>query len=152
VETIGTTAQDDKHFIDWETYGALIRLLGVELLKHGRTFSGVYGLPRGGSIIAVALSHFLGIPFVTSKENIEPETLIVDDLVDTGAQLSAYPNNFKATLICKPWGIPKPDLYIYATEAWVVYPYEEAGTSTVRSEGAIGESEGIYPGMISGVL
>ncbi len=50
-----------------------------------KNFSGVYGFPRGGLCIAVALSHALQIPFLQRPE---PGSLIVDDVYETGKTLN----------------------------------------------------------------
>ena len=49
-----------------------------------KNFDGVYGFPRGGLCLAVALSHALGIPLLEEPQN---NSLIVDDIYDTGHTL-----------------------------------------------------------------
>ena len=49
-----------------------------------KKFEGVYGFPRGGLCIAVALSHSLGIPLLKEPKD---NSLIVDDIYDTGYTL-----------------------------------------------------------------
>ena len=49
-----------------------------------KKFEGVYGFPRGGLCLAVALSHSLGIPLLDEPKN---NSLIVDDIYDTGYTL-----------------------------------------------------------------
>ena len=51
--------------------------------KH-KKLEGVYGFPRGGLCLAVALSHSLGIPLL---HNPQENSLIVDDIYDTGYTL-----------------------------------------------------------------
>ena len=48
-------------------------------------FSGIYGIPRGGLCLAVALSHKLKVNLISEpKEN----SLIVDDVYETGNTLN----------------------------------------------------------------
>ena len=50
-------------------------------------FSGIYGVPRGGLCLAVALSHRLDIKLV---EKPCKNSLIVDDIFETGITLSNF--------------------------------------------------------------
>ena len=59
-----------------------------DLISSGKIRS-VAGVPRGGLILAVLLSHQLGIPLVYVEEA-TPSTLLVDDLADTGETLLEY--------------------------------------------------------------
>ena len=52
--------------------------------KH-KQFSGVYGFPRGGLCLAVAMSHSLNIPFL---EQLKAGCLVVDDVYETGKTLN----------------------------------------------------------------
>ena len=54
-----------------------------------KEFSGIYGVPRGGLCLAVALSHKLQINLI--KEPIK-NSLIVDDVYETGITLSSFKN------------------------------------------------------------
>ena len=49
-----------------------------------KRFEGVYGFPRGGLCLAVALSHSLGLTLLDEPKN---NSLIVDDIYDTGYTL-----------------------------------------------------------------
>jgi len=51
--------------------------------KH-KKFEGVYGFPRGGLCLAVALSHSLELPLLNEPNDY---SLIVDDIYDTGYTL-----------------------------------------------------------------
>ena len=50
-------------------------------------FSGVYGVPRGGLCLAVALSHKLKIKLISEPIK---NSLIVDDVYETGITLNAF--------------------------------------------------------------
>jgi hypoxanthine phosphoribosyltransferase len=82
----------------------------------------VYGIPRGGVPIAVRLASLLDLP-LTNRPIMQ--TLIVDDVVDTGKTREHYAMfpNF-ASLHYKPWATRKPTYYIHETTKWIVYPWE----------------------------
>ena len=64
----------------------------VECIAHKYKFlklSGIYGVPRGGLCLAVALSHKLNIPLI---EKPLKNCLIVDDVFETGITLSNFKN------------------------------------------------------------
>ena len=52
-----------------------------------KEISGIYGVPRGGLCLAVALSHKLKIELI--KEPIK-NSLIVDDVYETGLTLTTF--------------------------------------------------------------
>ena len=89
-----------------------------------KDFKGVYGFPRGGLCIAVALSHSLKIPLL---EEPQKNCLIVDDIYDTGYTLEKIKHLKGAETYVwisktKPtwWNAYK---YIQGKE-WVVFPWE----------------------------
>ena len=88
-------------------------------------FSGIYGVPRGGLCIAVALSHKL-------KTNLiyEPikNSLIVDDIYETGITLNTFKDIEGATFFVlfskiKPtwWNT----VHISKKSEWIVFPWED---------------------------
>src|SRR3989344_1396800 len=52
-----------------------------------RNFKSIYGVPRGGLILGVVLSHRLGLPLKLKVEELDQETLVVDDIADSGRTL-----------------------------------------------------------------
>ena len=54
-----------------------------------KEFSGVYGVPRGGLCLAVALSHKLKIELISEPIK---NSLIVDDVYETGITLTTFKN------------------------------------------------------------
>ena len=57
-------------------------------------FSGIYGIPRGGLCLAVALSHRLKINLISEPKK---NSLIVDDIYETGNTLNTFKNIEGAT-------------------------------------------------------
>ena len=52
-----------------------------------KEFSGIYGVPRGGLCLAVALSHKLKIELISEPIK---NSLIVDDVYETGITLTTF--------------------------------------------------------------
>lgn len=88
----------------------------------GQNLTGVYGIPAGGVPVALIVSRLLDLPILEAPE---PGCLVVDDLVDSGATFSRYPQR-KDALFRKPWSPERvaPD----ATEVddWIAFPWEKA--------------------------
>jgi len=92
----------------------------------------IYGPPRGGCIIAVFLSHKLNLKYLSNlnEKHIPSQTLIVDDVADTGKTLSEIPNIQKyktATLFIKPGTFYSPSVFINAVPryVWIHYFWEK---------------------------
>jgi len=92
----------------------------------------IYGPPRGGCIIAVILSHKLNIKYLTSlkEKHIPKNTLIVDDVSDTGKTLKRIVGKKKymtATLFIKPQTVYIPNIYCQtvSNKTWIDYWWEK---------------------------
>ncbi len=87
-------------------------------------FSGVYGVPRGGLCLAVALSHKLKINLISEPKK---NSLIVDDVYETGITL----NNFKDiegamffVLVSKIKPTWWNTVFVSDKSQWIVFPWE----------------------------
>ena len=66
---------------------------------------------------------------------IYPNTLVVDDICDSGETLKKVPGVYTATLHYKKSAIVKPTLYaklIETEDNWVIYPWERYDSAPVR--------------------
>ena len=87
-------------------------------------FSGIYGVPRGGLCLAVALSHKL-------KINLMPKpiknSLIVDDVYETGMTLNTF-KNIEGAMFFVLFSKIKPiwwnTVHISKKNEWIVFPWE----------------------------
>lgn len=64
----------------------------------GENIKNIYGIPRGGLVVAVLMSHLLDLPVITRKDLITKDTLLVDDIIDSGdsiMELVGYLNEKK---------------------------------------------------------
>jgi len=101
-----------------------------------RKFRSVYGLPRGGLVPAVVLSHLLDITYVHSREDVTPDTLIVDDIVDKGATIPrhfpALGSKFRvAVLFFNPHSPYTPDFFVRPKKRnhFIIFPWETKETA-----------------------
>ena len=98
--------------------------------------TGVYGIPRGGLVLAAWLSHKLYVPLLSAPS---PNCIIIDDICDSGESLMHYarqsstPANekdkgyFITTMYYRhnDLGI-EPDYYFALKgDKWIVFPWEE---------------------------
>lgn len=107
--------------ITWNEYQDMINKL-VKQIKGN--FDGIYGVPRGGLPIAVSLSHKLNIPLLLHPTE---NSLVVDDISDTGKTLSSHKNKKIAVLFNTKWTKTNPDFYIdwkNDKDSWIIFPWE----------------------------
>lgn len=87
-------------------------------------FTSVYGVPTGGAPVAVMVADLLCVPL--AEEPAHGSTLVVDDLVDSGATLSRYraQGMFVDALYRKPYSPTNiaPDATL--RDAWLTFPWE----------------------------
>ncbi|MFM8935698.1 MAG: hypothetical protein ACKOE9_01760, partial [Vulcanococcus sp.] len=62
----------------------------------GQSFCGIHGIPRGGLVLAVALSHRLALPLLPVAQ---AGCLVVDDVVETGRTLEPHRQLVDARLV-----------------------------------------------------
>jgi len=140
-----------KKYISWEDIDKQVNSLASQINSNtGAEVDYVVGIPRGGLILAVMLSHKLGIKHMTVDhlEKLEEDImmpsfdinkrkiLIVDDISDSGQTLKTYKmqGHTTATLDVRNTTITKPDFYCNWLENtdWIVYPWESKDSKTVQ--------------------
>ncbi len=115
----------DKRFYTWDEFLSDMhdRIIPALMPRAGE-FNGVWGPPRGGIIMAVMLSHQLGIPYLLAPQ--DKKTLIVDDIADTGETLKDFSEYSIATLFYHRQSIVEPSLWLHEKkDQWVVFPWEK---------------------------
>ncbi len=120
-----------KEYVTWDNVDEFVN--GVVKECQGENITGVYGLPRGGLVFAVMISHRLHVPMLNSPCE---GCLIVDDICDSGESLLHYVQNSSAfdkplyriaTMYYKEnkLGV-EPDMWALKKEdKWIVFPWEE---------------------------
>ena len=89
-------------------------------------FSGIYGVPRGGLCLAVALSHKLKINLISEPIK---NSLIVDDVYETGITLNTFKGIEGAkffVLFSKIKPIWWNTVSISKKDEWIVFPWENS--------------------------
>jgi len=117
-------AKRNKIPLEWEEIDRLVDILCEKIITQIPSIDSVMGLPRGGLIPAVMVSHRLDLPLVTLPE---PHTLVVDDIADSGVTLTNTPGIYTAVLHYKPHtSVFKPNLYSveYKGDDFLQYPWE----------------------------
>ena len=89
-------------------------------------FSGIYGVPRGGLCLAVALSHKLEINLISKPIK---NSLIVDDVFETGYTLNAF-KDIEGAMFFVLFSKINPTWWntVFKSEKneWIVFPWENA--------------------------
>lgn len=131
-----------KVYVEWEDLERDINKIVSEV----KEVDYVVGIPRGGLIIAVMISHRLGIKHMTIDhlEKLEEfdldidkkRILIVDDISDSGQTLKRYKKEgyTTATLDVRNSTVTVPDFYSnwIETADWIVYPWERKDSKTIQ--------------------
>ena len=113
-----------KQYVSWEKVRVGVHEISKEARK--RKYSGIYGIPRGGLVPAVMLSHKLKVPLLSTLSEVK-NVLIVDDISDTGKTLLEFKKRGYdiATLFYKEGSLVKPNFWKYKKDTdWIVFPWE----------------------------
>lgn len=101
---------------------------------NGKNFANIYGIPRGGLVVATVLSYITGLPVIFDIKDITQRTAVVDDIIDTAAtvervfyKISARP--LVASIYAHRDAKIKPDFYVHVKEVWIVFPWETEESS-----------------------
>ena len=89
-----------------------------------KEFSGIYGIPRGGLCLAVALSHKLKIELISEPLK---NSLIVDDVYETGITLTSF-KHIEGAMFFVLFSKIEPTwwntVFISKKSEWIVFPWE----------------------------
>ena len=89
-----------------------------------KDFSGIYGVPRGGLCLAVALSHKLKIELISEPLK---NSLIVDAVYETGLTLTNF-KDIEGAVYFVLFSKIKPTwwntVFISKKNQWIVFPWE----------------------------
>ena len=119
-----------KRYISWEEVETLVNILHDNILESGINLIQIYGIPRGGLIPAIMLSHKMDIPITNNYFN----NLVIDDICDSGETLKPFKSP-TAVLHYKPHtSIIEPTFYAckFESDDWIVYPWENKDTEAIQ--------------------
>jgi len=121
-----------KLLLTWDDFEEAITAAAMSLSEKPftQTCKAIYGIPRGGLIVAVALSHQLHLPLVLSPG---PGCLIVDDVLETGAtmlELLTELGTDASKVAAWVWISKNPQMNegyhrFVDPHTWVVFPWED---------------------------
>lgn len=116
--------------LTWAEFDAAVGSIAAKF--EGRV-SGVYGLPRGGLPLAVALSHRMRVPLLLAPE---PWALVVDDVYETGRTLEPFRG--------EPWLVAvwmskvAPTWWeaaeVVSSSEWLIFPWEDPAAAQSDEE------------------
>ena len=120
----------EKIKFSWNDFDLAVSKLSKDLEPVVPFVKNIYAIPRGGLVLAVALSHRINKPLIFDKKKIRKDTLIVDDISHTGQTFTKLLKDKEylrtITLISKSSSNFQPT-YTYLlddTDVWTVFPYE----------------------------
>jgi len=116
----------NKYYMTWSE----MELLCEKLIKKVKlkNIKSIYGVPRGGLIPAVYLSHLTNIPLVT-KIGHPFECLVVDDICDKGVTLDKYLNNGYTCAVLTNKFAHENLVSAKEVNQWIVFPWETEESS-----------------------
>lgn len=123
---------DNKIQLSWDDLENLVDKLCQKILFETPTVDSVTGIARGGLIPAVMISHKLGLPYV---DYALPNTLVIDDIADSGATLEKAPGIYSAVLHYKPLTSSfKPSIWAeeHKGDEWILYPWERTDSKQMQ--------------------
>jgi hypothetical protein len=134
---------DKKEHYYWSDIDSITNNLAEKILELYIKPIYICGIPRGGLVPAVILSHKTGIPYqqISSvgtyvKSNFS-HVLFVDDICDSGNTLEKIKKTYNEcriiTLLTKESASTQPDIYWRTTECeWATFPWESHGSLEKR--------------------
>ena len=116
--------------VTWKDVEDYINKLEKHLKEINLSPSGVYGIPRGGLILATLVSYKLDIPLLTAPCN---NCIVIDDIADSGRTLLHYTSNdtqfnkyYITTMFYHNRSLVKPNFYVFEKiKEWINFPWEK---------------------------
>lgn len=118
--------------LTWDQFDDAVWRIAAE--QEGRAYNGVFGFPRGGLCLAVALSHRLGLPLLDEPEE---DSLIVDDIYETGRTITKVRDLAGCEVVV--WiSKSKPTWFkaveVIDTPEWIIFPWEDPEAAAADEE------------------
>lgn len=135
----------NKVKIDYACYKATIAALAENIKGTGRKYDAIYPIPRGGYFAAIELGKLLSLPIECDRSKITDNTLVVDDICDSGKTIAEFSSNDTAVAFAKLRSQGKVTFCggIVPENDWLIFPDEHNVTveeNIVRMLEYIGEN------------
>ena len=116
--------------ITYNGYKAVAEEIARQIKKAKCSYRRIYPIPRGGYIIAIQLSRLLCVPIECDKEKINCNTLVVDDICDSGKTIEEFKDFDIAVAYAKKRSISKVKYCggIVEENDWLIFPDEHETT------------------------
>jgi hypoxanthine phosphoribosyltransferase len=99
-----------------------------------QSFAGVYGVPRGGLVLAVVLSHRLELPLLLEPC---PGSLVVDDVYESGQTLAPY-RELDGSRVWVWVSKVEPQWWqaamVSPSKEWIVFPWESSAAAAADEQ------------------
>lgn len=132
--------EKNKIYLSWKWVDEQINTIGDKLENVDIEF--VSGIPRGGLIPAVMMSHVFGIKYISYSsakmlpKDLRNKTVVVDDIADTGVTLKEADEIgfITATLSMRSTSLTAPRYFgeFITGNEWLVFPWEKLDSIPVQ--------------------
>lgn len=122
----------------WEEILMTLNVLSKNILHNNpfQKFDSIYGIPRGGLVPAVILSHKFNAPLILDPKLITKDTLVVDDISDSGQTFLEISKESCTTLSLFKRHSSKfcPNYFgiVVYDDRWIQFPWETDKTTRDR--------------------
>lgn len=110
--------------VSWNDFTKQVNILAKKIKTSKEKFDGIYGVPRGGLVLAVMLCHKLKLPLLQKPTK---KSLVVDEISDTGKTLNKIKNKKIACVYSTNWTKTRPYFYCKLKnrkKEWLIFPWE----------------------------
>ena len=132
--------EKNKLYLSWKWVDEQINKIGDKL--EGLDLEFVSGIPRGGLIPAVMMSHAYGIKYISYSSakmlplELRKKTIVIDDISDTGLTMAeADKLKFITSSLCTRVGtktLPRLSGELISGNEWLVFPWETLDSIPVQ--------------------
>jgi len=132
--------EKNKLYLSWKWVDEQINKIGDKL--EGIDLEFVSGIPRGGLVPAVMMSHAYGIKYISYSSakmlplDLRKKTIVIDDISDTGLTMSeADKLKFITSSLCTRIGtktLPRLTGELISGQEWLVFPWETLDSIPVQ--------------------
>ena len=113
-----------RNYFTWQEFDKSVEYIANKCKN--LEFAGIYGIPRGGLCLAVALSHKLKVKIITEPIN---NSLIVDDVYETGFTLNPL-RKVEGAMFFVLFSKKEPTWWnavnISQKKEWIIFPWENS--------------------------
>ena len=113
-----------RNYFTWQEFDKSVEYIANKCKN--LEFTGIYGIPRGGLCLAVALSHKLKVKLISEPIN---NSLIVDDVYETGFTLNPL-RKVEGAMFYVLFSKKEPTWWnavnISQKKEWIIFPWENS--------------------------